>query len=494
MVEADVVVIGAGNAALCAAISARLGGASVVVLEAADRNRRGGNSWFTDGAIRFAHEGLAEVRGVIPEMTDEEASRIDLPPYSAEAFEADLLDMSGGRANADLAGVLASESLSTMRWLRDQSVRFAMIYDNQAFDRDGRHHFWGGLAVKSIGRGIGLVDALFSRAESLAIRIVYGCRARTLDRIGGRWRLEADGTEGSVAFRAGAVILACGGFEANSDLRRQHLGPAWENALVRGTEYNQGDGLAMARTVGGVPAGAWSGCHAIATDAAAPAFGDRTVPGDIYKKHSYPLGIIVNRSGERFLDEGLDFRNYTYARYGRAVLEAPGGLAYQLFDQQVAHLLRDEYRRPEASVLTSESIEELARQMEMEPATLVATVSAYNAGVQDGPFNPERLDGKGTTGVTPPKSNWALPLTRPPFLAYPVRCAITFTFGGMAVDGHGRLLDDEGDPIPGVYAAGEMVGGLFYGNYPGGAGLISGATFGRRAGFHAARTARQSAP
>ncbi|NNF28394.1 MAG: FAD-dependent tricarballylate dehydrogenase TcuA, partial [Gemmatimonadetes bacterium] len=453
--------------------------------------QRGGNSWFTDGAIRFAHQGLADVRTVIPEMTDDEAARIDLPPYPAADFQAELMEMSSGRANRELAMLLASDSLGTMRWLRDQSVRFAMLYDNQAFDRAGRHHFWGGLSVKSIGRGIGLVEALFARAEALGVTVAYGCRATAMSRSGSGWRVEVESQlEGSRSIRGGAVILACGGFEANGELRREHLGPTWEDALVRGTEYNRGDGLMMAPTVGGIRAGCWSGCHAIATDAAAPDFGDRQVPGDIYKKHSYPLGIVVNRKGRRFLDEGADFRNYTYAKYGKAILEQPGGLAYQLFDQQVVHLLREEYRRPEATSVIADSIEALATGIGVDPTSLTATVSAYNAAVEDGAFNPERKDGKSTVGVSPPKSNWALRFDQPPFLAYPVRCAITFTFGGVAVDSSGRLLDGDGRPIPGVYAAGEMVGGLFFDNYPGGAGLISGATFGRRSGEHAGQWVR----
>ncbi|MDH3222338.1 MAG: FAD-binding protein, partial [Gemmatimonadota bacterium] len=273
-------------------------------------------------------------------------------------------------------------------------------------------------------------------------------------------------------------------------LRRKHLGEAWRDAVVRGTEFNRGDGLEMALSLGGSPAGSWSGCHAIATDAGAPPYGDRSVPGDVYKKHSYPLGIVVNREGRRFLDEGLDFRNHTYARYGRAILGQPDGVAFQVFDQQVEPLLREEYRRPEATVCRAETLEELARQMGVDPRTFEHTVSEYNKSVGPGPFNPDRKDGKATTGVTPPKSNWALPVSEPPFLAYPVLCAITFTFGGVAVDENGRLLTEERVPIPGVYAAGEMVGNLFFDNYPGGSGLISGATFGRKAGQHAGRWTR----
>ncbi len=505
----DIVVVGGGNAALCAAIAARLEGASVTLLEAAPFERRGGNSWFTDGAIRFAHGGLDEVREIIPEMSDEEASRIDLPPFPSEAFESELMSMSGGKADRGLVAMLASESLTTMRWLREQSVRFAMIYDNQAFERDGAYRFWGGLSVKSVGRGIGLVDTLFRRAETVGVEIHYGRRVRRLVPDDGLFRVESEVASGvparseeadtasppgpapaSEAFTARAVVLACGGFEANADLRRKHLGEPWRDAVVRGTEFNQGDGLEMAQSLGGARVGSWSGCHAIATDAGAPPYGDRGVPGDIYKKHSYPLGIVVNREGRRFLDEGLDFRNHTYARYGRAILSQPGGVAFQIFDQQVVSLLREEYGRPEATVFRADTLAELADRMGVDPRAFEDTVDEYNRSVGPGAFNPERKDGKAAAGVVPPKSNWALPLSEPPFLAYPVMCAITFTFGGVAVDDHGRVLTDEREPIPGVYAAGEMVGNLFFDNYPGGSGLISGATFGRRAGQHAGRWTR----
>lgn len=483
--ETDVVVVGAGNAALSAAIAARLQGADVTVLEAAPRERRGGNSWFTDGAIRFAHGGLDDVRRLIPALADEDASRIVLDPYPAEAFAADLHEASGGRADPALVEVLSRQSRPTMTWLREQGVGFALIFDNQAFEHDGVHRFWGGLAVKAVGRGIGLVGALFDRCERLGVDIRYGRRARSIERGAGGLRVSTDGEDGTETHEAGSVILACGGFEADPDLRARHLGAAWRDARVRGTEFNRGDGLEMARSLGAACAGAFHGCHAIATDASAPPYGDRTVEGDVFKKHSYPLGIVVNREGRRFLDEGFDFRNYTYARYGRAVLEQPGGVAFQLFDQRVAPLLRDEYRHPRSTVLQAGTIPELARKMDVDPSALVHTVTSFNAAVGGGTFDPGVKDGKATRGIDPPKSNWALPLDRPPYLAFPVRCAITFTFGGLRVDSHARVLDEDGSPVPGLHAAGEMVGGLFHDNYPGGAGLMSGAVFGRLAGHRA---------
>jgi tricarballylate dehydrogenase len=241
----------------------------------------------------------------------------------------------------------------------------------------------------------------------------------------------------------------------------------------------------MALEAGAAPYGDWAGCHAVAWDLNAPPTGNRRI-GDLYQKHSYPLGIIVNADGERFVDEGADFRNYTYAKYGREILRQPHRAAFQLFDAKVTHLLRDEYRIREATHATSETIDGLAEAMGIDRAGLVRTVGAYNAAVQPGEFDPARLDGKRTEGIEPPKSNWALPLDAPPYTGYAVTCGITFTFGGLRVDRWARVLDTSGRPIPGLYAAGELLGGLFYDNYAGGSGLMAGSVFGRIAGENSA--------
>jgi tricarballylate dehydrogenase len=241
----------------------------------------------------------------------------------------------------------------------------------------------------------------------------------------------------------------------------------------------------MALEAGAQAYGNWSGCHAVAWDAGSPPFGDRRV-GDMFQKHSYPLGVIVNVRGERFVDEGADFRNYTYAKYGREILRQPHRLAFQVFDQKVVPILREEYRIREVTKAEAGTIEELARKLDIDPRGLVRTIDAYNAAVQPGEFNPAVLDGKGTRGLVPPKSNWALPLDAPPFVGYAVTCGITFTFGGVRVTTRAEVLDTDDRPIPGLHAAGELVGGLFYENYPGGTGLMAGAVFGRLAGEQAA--------
>ena len=268
-------------------------------------------------------------------------------------------------------------------------------------------------------------------------------------------------------------------------MRTRYLGPGWELAKVRGTQFNTGDGIRMALDIGAQSFGHWSGCHAVAWDLNAPPTGDRNV-ADLFQKHSYPFGIIVNVDGDRFVDEGADFRNYTYAKYGREILFQPQRAAFQIFDQKTKHLLRDEYDIPQVSKVEANTVEALADGLGVDRDGLVRTVSEFNSAVQPGEYNPTALDGKTTAGIEPPKTNWALPIDSPPYMGFAVTCGITFTFGGLRIDSEGSVLDTEDAPIPGLYAAGELVGGLFYHNYPGGSGLMAGSVFGKIAGEGAA--------
>jgi len=488
----DVVVVGGGNAALCAALAAREGGARVLVLEKAPEAQRGGNSFFTAGGFRFAHRGLDDLRAdVIPDLTPGEAAAVEVPPYPEEQFDDDLMRLTEGLADLDLAELLVKRSRPTVVWMRSHGIRWILMFNRQSYRVGGVHRFWGGLHVEAVGGGPGLVQMLYDRAAAAGIEVRYGTGARRLlldDRGAIRGLVARDG-EGFAEIAAGAVVLACGGFEANPEWRTRYLGPGWELARVRGTRHNTGDGIRMALEIGAQPYGNWSGCHAVAWDANAPPFGDRRV-GDLFQKHSYPLGLIVNVRGERFVDEGADLRNYTYARYGREILRQPQRLAFQLFDQKVVASLREEYRIREVTKAEADTIEELAKKLEIDVEGLARTVRAFNAAVQPGEFNPAVLDGKRTAGITPPKSNWALPLDAPPFVGFAVTCGITFTFGGLRVDPRAAVLDTEDRPIPGLFAAGELVGGLFYENYPGGSGLMAGAVFGKLAGESAAALVR----
>ncbi len=486
----DVIVVGAGNAALCAALSAAESGASVLVLEKAPHYLRGGNTYFTGGLFRFAYDAPDQVFDLVPGLTGREIDRTDLGEYPESAFERDMMRTTGGLADPDLARVLASRSYPTMAWMRDRGVPWALAYGRQAFERDGRVRFWGGLIVEAVGGGVGLSDRLFELAGNAGVTVAYDAaavRLETTER--GVTGVTARFPGGERTIGAGGVVLASGGFQADPAMRERHLGPAWASAKVRGTQFDTGDGIRMALDIGAQPFGDWGGCHAVAWDINAPPFGDRKI-ADLYQKHSYPFGIVVDVDGNRFVDEGADFRNYTYARYGREILTRPHGAAFQLFDARTTALLRDEYHIPQVSKAEADTIPCLAEALGIDPEGLARTVGRFNDAVQPGDFDPTALDGKRTLGIDPPKSNWALPLDTPPYVGYAVTCGITFTFGGLKIDDHARVLDASDTPIHSLYAAGELVGGLFYDNYPGGSGLMSGAVFGRMAGANAVRYAR----
>jgi tricarballylate dehydrogenase len=345
--------------------------------------------------------------------------------------------------------------------------------------------------VEAWGGGPGLVDAHIKAAEKNGIPVFFQARALSLIR-------DDDGVHGvnvryqgkTRALRCKSVVLAAGGFESNPEWRTRYLGPGWDLAKVRGTRFNTGDGIRMALDAGASPCGNWSGCHAVGWDRNAPEFGELAV-GDGFQKHSYPFGIMINANGERFVDEGADFRNYTYAKYGAVILRQPGQFAWQIFDAKVTHLLRDEYRIRQVTRVKADTLEELvARLDDVDAGRALATIHDYNAAVHtEVEFNPNVKDGRCTYGLDVPKSNWANTIDTPPFEAYAVSCGITFTFGGLRIGTDAQVIDTDGMPIPGLYAAGELVGGLFYFNYPGGTGLMSGTVFGRIAGNSAGQAA-----
>ena len=489
-----VVVVGGGNAALNAAIAAREVGAEVTLLERAPFDLRGGNSRFTAGAMRTVYNGVEDLRHLMPELTPDELARTDFGAYSREQFYEDLARVTQNRCAPELAERLVESSFETLAWMRGKGVRFLPLYGRQSFEVEGKVRFWGGLTVEAWGGGPGLVDSLTTIAERAGVHVRYGVRATALarrkKRQGFKVRVEANGGTQRETLAADAVVLACGGFESNAAWRTRYLGPGWDLAKVRGTRFNTGDGIRMATELGAATRGNWAGCHAVGWDMNAPEFGDLDV-GDNFQKHSYPFGIMVNQLGRRFVDEGADFRNYTYARYGREVLNQPGQCAWQIFDAKAAPLLRDEYRIRRVTRIRAESLEALAAKLAdaegVDGAALLEEIARFNAAVDTAtPFDPTVKDGRGTVGLAVPKSNWANPLDTPPFEAYGVTCGITFTFGGLAVDEQARVLGEDGAPMPGLFAAGELVGGLFYFNYPGGSGLTSGAVFGRVAGRNAA--------
>ncbi len=490
-VKYDVVVIGAGNAGLNAALAAQELGARVLVLEKAPEYLRGGNTFFTGGGFRFVYNGLDDIRSLIPDMSEEEAAGIDVGQYPQSKFYEDIMRVTEGLSDPELLQYLVTESFPTMKWMQKNGVTFVLMYSRQAFKINNIFKFWGGMIVESVGAGKGLIDKLFELAQKREIDVLYDTGATKLivdskARVVG---VTVKGPNGYSDIPCKSAVLGCGGFQANPEWRTRYLGPGWELAKVRGTRFDTGDGIKMALDIGAQPFGHWSSCHSVQWDLNAPPFGDRVV-ADLFQKHSYPLGLVVNVHGKRFVDEGADFRNYTYAKYGREVLFQPQRAAFQIFDDKVRHMLRDEYNIPQVTTFKADTIEKLAEGMDIDKDGLVKTIEEYNKSVMENKtFNPAILDGRGTKDLPLPKSNWAQRIDTPPFYGFAVTCGITFTFGGLRIDKNAQVQDLSDKPIPGLYAGGELVGGIFYYNYAGGSGLTAGAVFGRLAGTSAAKEA-----
>jgi tricarballylate dehydrogenase len=482
----DVVVVGSGNAGFSAALAARERGVSVLLLEKAPRDWAGGNSYFTAGAMRTTHDGLADLDSLIE--PDERLTQTDLDPYRARDFRADLARVTRGRTDPALADILVDESREAMEWLHGKGIRFELMFHRQAYPVAERYRFWGGLAVGVVDGGKGLVAQHLAAMAANGIDVRFGTAVTglTTDEHGGVTGVVVRTDDGVERIEAGAVVLASGGFEADPRMRAGYLGAGWDLALVRGTPYNTGDGIRAALAIGAQSYGQWSGCHSVAWDAGAAPTGSRALTNQL-TRGGYPFGIVVNAAGERFVDEGADFRNYTYARYGADILRQPGGTAVQIFDAKVRHLLRaEEYESAGVSKVESDSLEALAKELGIDQSGFVRTIGEFNESITGEEFDPTVKDGKHTVGISPAKSNWAQPIDTPPYVGFPVTCGITFTFGGLRIDPDARVLDTAGRAIPGLYAAGELVGGLFHFNYPGGSGLTAGSVFGRRAGHGAA--------
>lgn len=489
----DVVIVGFGNAAQAAAFAAYEGGAKVVVLEKAPQAKGGGNTWFSYGAqFRHVHNGIPDVKPLLPHVPEKEWEKIDLSPYTKDDFYSDLMRVTRGRAVPELSELLVNESYPTVKWMCESGIQWEILYGG-AVPENGRfrwHH--GSSFIHSKDGGAGLVQMWHRVLQDKQIEIRFGTAAVRLltDEKARVYGLVAQNSEGLTEIHCKGIVLACGGFEANPAMRAQFLGGGWDLGKVRGTRYNTGDGIQMALEIGAQPFGHWGGSHATPIDADAGEYeaGFLDPANRRHRTHRYAwtLGIMVNTEGRRFVDEGEDFHTYTYAKTGAEIIKQPGSMAYQIFDAKVKDAI-DRYVYAGAIPVTADSVRELAEKLEINPDALEQTVEQFNGAImEERSFNEVIRDGKDTKGIYPPKSNWAQRIDTPPYIAYAVAGGLTFTYGGLKINTRCQVLNRLDQPISGLYAAGELTGGFFYYNYPSGSGLMRGAVTGRIAGGNAA--------
>lgn len=487
--EYDVIVAGAGNAAIIAAMAAREKGAKVVVLEKAPPEWRGGNTYFTTGSFRVGFDDAQTLmKKIMPHISPAEIDSYVINPYSKDRFYSDVMRVTEGMADPEQLALVVEESIPILEWMATQGFEWEPRMGAHAFRRGDKIVFSsGGTVIQGRGGGAGLSDRGFALMEQKGVELRYRTKVANLmqDRRGRVCGVLVQNQDGIEEIQSKAVILGCGGFEAHPEMRCRYLGKNWDLAKVRGTPYNTGDMLRAMLNLGAAAVGHWGGCHATFIDAEALQPPDRPM-GDRTRRISHPFSLMVNMQGRRFLDEGEDMSSFTYAKYGQYCLQQPQLVAFQIFDGKVKEYIEDYYQT--GRCMEAGSIKELGEQLGIDAAQLVRTVEEFNAATREqNRFDPTHRDGNYTTGIIPPKSNWAQKIDTPPFMAYAVCCGITFTYGGIQVDRESRVVNTEGEIIPGLYACGEIVGGLFYHNYPGGTGLTRGAVMGRIAGYNAAQ-------
>jgi tricarballylate dehydrogenase len=454
----DVIVVGGGNAALTAAISARRAGAEVLLLERAPQRMRGGNTSHSRD-VRIAHDGpLPAASGA----------------YAVDEFFEDLLRVTGGETDRTLAEIVLRESAGIPAFMQEHGVRWQPPLTGTLHLSRTNLFFLGG--------GKQVVNTYYDTAVRLGVRVRYDATVTALDSEGRS--VAGVVLEGGERIACRSVVVAAGGFEANVGWLKEYWGDAAERFLIRGTPYNTGLVLRALYDAGAKRVGDPRGFHSTACDARAPRFDG----GIVTRIDSIPFGIVVNASGKRFYDEGEELWPKRYAIWGKLIAEQPQQMAAAIFDAKAAGRFIPSAFPP----LRADSVGELAVMMELDPAQLVATVAQYNAAiVPGGTFDPAVLDDCTTRGLVPPKSHWALPIDTPPYHGYQLRAGITFTYLGVQVGSDARVVDESGTPFDNLYAAGEcMAGNILSRGYLAGFGLTIGTVFGQIAGKGAARHAR----
>jgi tricarballylate dehydrogenase len=480
----DVLVVGGGNAGLAAAIEARNAGVTVLMIEKAPQRARGGNSRLSWGLFNIAAEGMKDYEPLL-RGREWAKGKIEIEPYPKDDFYNRVIKLSEGRSDPRLVEIFVNKSLETVLWMKDQGIDWDL--DTRLAYKKGEGLAWpaGHAHIHSGGSGESLVEKLYQIAGHRGIEVLYETAGRSLvmNPDGKVCAVVAKGPDGWIRINTKSVILACGGFQANPAWRRRYLGPNWDLVKLRGTRYDTGDGIQMAIEIGAQLAGHWGGCHASIVSEESPMIEAASAGSERY---SYHHGIMVNRDGKRFVDEGEDLMLYTYAKFGKEILKQPGSVAFQFFDAKVIPLLRVEYQG--AQGVEGGSVKALAEELDIDVGQLMETMKTYNEAIveDEKPFIPHGLDGRHTQGLNPDKTNWAQKIDTPPYRAYAVACGLTMTYGGLKTNEKTEVMDTSDRPIKGLYAVGEITGGFFYHNYPAGTGLIRGAVMGRIAGKEAA--------
>lgn len=475
--QCEILVVGGGNAGLVATLEAKNAGVDVLLIEKSPKAARGGNSRFSGGIYRFASSKGTQDYLSLMEGATLPKGEIEVEPYPKDAFYNKVISLSEGFADQRFTEIFVENSFETVKWLKSEGLEWEFYPDTLHKKADKLFGPSGATSMCAKGLGEGLVEMLYGIIEKKGVEVLYGTAARKLlvDEKGAITGVIAKDADGFFQIDAKNVILTCGGFQANPQMRRSFLGENWDLVKLRGTRYNTGDGQRMAMEVGAHTAGHWGGCHASIVSEDSPMV---EAASAVSERYSYNYGILVNRDGKRFVNEGEDFIAFTYAKYGKEILRQPGAVAYQIYDAKTLPLLRFEYQNAEH--VESDTLEDLADQLDIDVDAFIKTVNEFNdAVVDDTPFFSYKRDGLRTRGLTPDKTNWAQKIDTPPFLGYAVVCGLTMTYGGIKTNEKTQVMDTSGLPIPGLYAVGEITGGFFYHNYPSGTGLVRGAVMGR---------------
>lgn len=479
-IKCDILVVGGGNAGLVAAIEAKNRGANVLLMEKSPKKSRGGSSRLSGGLFRIAYpRGTTDFEPLLKD-TILPKGILDIEPYTKDSFYNKVMELSEGLPDQRLIEIVVEKSLETVMWMKEQGVQWGL---NQAhMVKLGDRLFWpaGKTVLEAVGMGEGLVEMEYGIVEKLGIEVLYetGAHSLIVNEGGTVCGTIAKNKDGFIEINAKSIILASGGFQANPEWRRRYLGKDWDLVKVRGTRYNTGDGIRMAIDIGAQNVGHWGGCHASIVSEDSPMIEAASAGSERY---SYPLSIMVNRNGERFVNEGEAYVGFTYAKFGKEILKQPGSVAYQIYDAKTIPLLRFEY--DQAYGVERNSLEELAKELDINVEGFLETIKRYNeAIIEEKEFIYYKPDGRCTKGLRPDKTNWAVKIDTPPYRGYAVVCGITMTYAGVKTNEKAQVIDTFNNPIKGLYAVGEMTGGYFYHNYASGTGLMRGAIMGRIAG------------